>query len=305
MLSLTSVRPSVPRSPRSRRLTALAAVVVLGLSLSACTDNPGAAASVDGQAIAESFVSTTTGELVSSAHTPPGPNELQFRNRQVLTNQIRHQLITRVAAEQGLKVDQAQVNQTLSQGTAQLLQVLGGGFTESQVPQAVQDTLLVLQLAQKDQGRKTTDVQVRADIVSNYASRADAIAAREKFLADPASMDDAVKAAAADQNGGSEQISLLQTPSYAAFGLFTEPVGSIVLIDVDKGASLARITQRKVVESDQLATNIQGAQDGPSQFALAWLALAPYVKNDQVTTNPRFGAWDPVSVQVVPTQSGF
>ncbi|WP_037365182.1 SurA N-terminal domain-containing protein [Nakamurella lactea] len=295
---------TLARSPRTRRLTAVAAAVILGLSLNACTDQVGSAATVNGQRIDESFVSATTAALTAGAETPPGNNELQFRNRQVLTNQIRHDLITQAAAAEKLTVDEAQVNATTSEGAEQLLQVLGGGYTEAQVPQAVRDTLLVLQLAQRDQGKKATDVQVKADIISGYANRAEAIAARERFLADPAAMKTALTAAAAEQKGGTQSISLLTQPQYAGFGLYTEPVGSIVLVDIDNGASLARITERKVVESDQLATNIQNAT-GADQFALAWLALASYVRNEPVTVNPRFGVWDPVALQVVPAQSGI
>lgn len=296
------------RSARSRRLLSVAAAAVLALSLNACTDHVGSAANVNGQTIDESFVTTTTAEIVASAQTPPGNNELQFRNRQVLTNQIRHELIGQAAAAQKLKVDEAQVSEATSQGAAQLLQAFGGGFTEAQVPQAVRDTLLALQLAQRDQQKKATDVQVQADIIS-FANRDEAIAARERYLAEPATMDAEVKAAAAAQKGGSQPISLFTNPEYAAFGLYTEPVGSIVLVDVDNGASLARITQRKVVESDQLPAAIQAqAQNQQStggQFALAWLALAPYVKAEPVSVNPRFGTWDPVAMQVVPTQAGF
>lgn len=291
-----------------RRLTVLAASIVLGLSLTACTDQVGSAASVDGQSIAESFVASTAAQIGDASKTPVGNSQLLYRNRLILTNQIRHELITRVAAEQGVKVTDAEVNHVTSQGTKQLLQSLSGqngqAYTEAQVPQAVRDVLLVLALAQRDQGKKATDVSVKADII-NYPTRALAVAARTKYLADPSSMTAAVAAAKDQSNGGSQTLDLLQQPQFAAFGLFTEPAGSIILIDVDNSASLARITQRKVGASSELAANIQAASDSAGKFALAWLALAPYAASEKVLVNPRFGAWDPVALQVVPTQSGF
>lgn len=301
---------TLARSPRSRRLLSVVTAAVLALSLNACSRPTGAAASINGQTIDESFVSTTTGELTTGSSTPPGNGQLQFTNRRVLTNQIRHELLAKVAASQKLTVDKAEVNQVTAQGTEQLVQTLSGqngpAFTPAQVPQAVRDTLLVLQLAQKDAAaaKKTTDVQVKVDLVS-FDNRTDAVAAREKYLADPAAMDAGVQAAGAQSKGGSQEISLFTQPDYAAFGLYSEPVGSIVLIDTDTSVSVARITTRKQVQSDQLAANIQNQQDSASRFALAWLALAPYVQAVPVSVNPRFGTWDPIALQVVPTQSGL
>lgn len=281
----------------------------LVVSLTACADHVGSAASINGVTISESSVSESTANLVASQKTPPDNGGLQLINREVLTQQIRHQLLHDVAVADGITVTDAQVNAITANG----IDTVAGQLrvAPDQVPQAVRDTLTVFALAENDakkSGGTVTDVQVTADVLSGFANRAEAVAAREQYLASPAAMDAALEQASAAQQGGTQQANLLQQPALATYGLYSAPAGSIVVIN-SGGFALARIKQRAVSKSDQLAASMQavsGQQDGQqTEFALAWLALQPHVGSVPVSVNPRFGTWDPVTLQVVPTNSGL
>lgn len=279
------------------------------LTLSACGDHVGSAASINGVTISESSVSESTANLVASQQTPPDNGGLQLINREVLTQQIRHQLLHDVAVADGITVTDAQVNAITANGIDRVAGQLR--VAPDQVPQAVRDTLTVFALAEKDakkSGGVVTDVQVTADVLSGFANRAEAVAAREQYLASPAAMDAALEQASAAQQGGTQKANLLQQPALATYGLYSAPAGSIVVIN-SGGFALARIKQRAERRSDQLAASMQavsGQQNGQqTEFALAWLALQPHVGSVQVSVNPRFGTWDPVSLQVIPTNSGL
>ncbi len=281
------------------------AVTVI-LTLSACSDHIGAAASVGGVTIPESSVAETAAKLAAGQGAqPPTNGNLQLLNRTTLTAQIRHQLVSAVAAAQGVTVSDADFTGAMASGADSLAQQLG--VPVDQVPQTVRDTLAVLALARKTAGRPVTDVSVKVDISSTFNSRDEAVAAREKYLADPAAMDAAVQVAG--QQGGSRSASLLKNPQLGAYGVYHEPSGSIVVIESAGKFVLARIQNRTVTQSNQLVPSMQaaaGQQDGQRvTFALAWLAVQQFVPAGDVTVNPRFGVWDPISLQVVPSNGGL
>lgn len=307
------------------RIVAVAAAAVLTVSLSSCADHVGAAATVGGVSIDESFVTQTSAELAASAQAAASAQQTtasntngdqQSRNRQVLTNQIRHDLLAQIPSVGILNVPDASVNNAVAGGAVQIASQLG--VTQQQVPQAVRDSLKVLALAQRDaiSKKKVSVVDVAIDLLSTFGSRTDAVAARSRYLADPSALNrdvaSAGTAANGQVNGGvNEPIKLLQNPGLASLGLFSEPVGSIVVINQAGHWSVVRIAKRTVSQSAGLPAAIQAAEGNAQSngtapvFDLAWLALAPYVSSQTVSVNPRFGTWDPVTLQVVPTNSGL
>lgn len=278
-----------------------AAAALLLVSLSACSDQVGGAASVAGVSISTSEVQDASAAQLATtpdAAGAPSTGDRQALNRTVLTDRIRHHLLADAADTIGVSADESQVTAVLAGGTTQLAALLN--VSEAQVPQAVRDTLTVISLAAKN-GR-VSDVSVTA-AVAPYDSRDAAVAARAKVLADPSSF-----------TAEPRTISLLTTPSVARYGLYAAPDGSLVLLQTGGSWALARITDRTVAQSDQLGAALQTVQQGAQQdptsaqrqiFALAWLSLQPYVQDVPVQVNPRFGVWDPLSLQVVPSRSGL
>lgn len=291
---------------RPRRLAglggALAAALLL-VSLSACSDQVGDAATVAGVSITESDVldgSAAQAATVTAteAAVAPSTGDRQALNRSVLTDRIRHQLLADAANRIGVSADESQVATVLAGSTPELAALLK--VSEAQVPQAVRDTLTVIALAAKN-GR-VSDVSVTAAL-ARFDTRAAAVAAREKVLADPATF-----------QAQSQTTSLLGDPSAAPYGLYSAPDGSVVVLEVNGSWALARITDRTVTPSDQLGVALQKVQQGAQQnptgaqaqiFQLSWLSLQPFVQDVAVRVNPRFGVWDPLSLQVVPSNYGL
>lgn len=286
-------------TPRRVRGVAVLAAGALLLGLTGCSDQVGAAASVGGVQIAESTVLTDSSDLAagaataqSSAPVSPQLDLKQLENRQVLTYRIRHQLLQDAAGRVGVIIDETQVQQTVtSSGLENLSQQLG--VPQSLVPQAIRDTLTVLALAQKSP--EVTDVKVTIT-QQKFGSRAEAVAARAKAVADPASF-----------TGTGSDISLVSSTGHqvAPFGVFQVPDGSYVLVEQPSqdGWFVVRVdghTESKQRDLAQTLTGMLQSQDQAAVLGLSWVALAPLVTDVQIDVNPRFGVWDPLSLQVIP-----
>lgn len=99
-----------------RRTLALPAAVVLTLALGACssTQQPGAAALIDGTAISDS----TVAELVTEVGATTGePSQTAETNRKVISVLVQDDVINRVAVREGINVTETQV-QDLINGAA-------------------------------------------------------------------------------------------------------------------------------------------------------------------------------------------
>lgn len=277
---------------------------MLTFGLAGCGDQVGAAASVGAVSISESDLldgSAAQATAAAAAQSAPGgtapsTGDRQALNRKILTDRIRHQLLADATGSIGVTVDEAQVAGVLAGGAGQLAPLLG--VSKSEVPQAVRDTLTVIALAGKN--GPVTDVSVTASLAP-FDSRDAAVAAREEALADPSTFP-----------GQAQTTTLLGDPSVAPYGLYSAPDGAVVLLEINGSWALARITDRKVEQGDLAAALqlIQAASEQDPQgaqarlFQVSWLSLQPFVKDAAVSVNPRFGVWDPVTLQVVPSASG-
>lgn len=287
-----------------RGVAVLAAGALL-FGLTGCTDQVGSAATVGGVQIAESTVLTDSTDLAagaaaaqSAAPATPQLDVRQLENRQVLTYRIRHQLLESAASRLGVTVDEAQVTEALKSGTANLATQLG--VPESLVPQAVRDTLTVLALAEK-KATATEPTQAVTDVKATiteqkFATRAEAVTAKAKADADPASF-----------TGEGSAVTLISSAGrqLAPYGVFQVPDGTFLLVEQPSqdGWFVVRVDGRTETQQSDVATALQSmiqSQDQAGALWLSWVALAPYVTGVQIDVNPRFGAWDPLSLQVVP-----
>ncbi|MEJ7650092.1 MAG: hypothetical protein WKF57_13820 [Nakamurella sp.] len=284
------------RSRRVRGVAVLAAGALI-FGLTGCSDQVGAAATVGGVQIAESTVLADSTDLTavaaaSESSSPASPqfDVRQLDNRQVLTYRIRHQLLQSAADRVGVIVDEAQVTQALANGTESLSQQLG--VPQSLAPQAVRDTLTVLALAQKTTA--VTDVKVTIT-EQRFASRAEAVTAQAKAQADPGSF-----------TGEGTEINLVSSAGHqiAPFGVFQVPDGSFVLVQqpAQDAWFVVRVDGRTESKGDlaKTLTTMLQSQDQAGVLGLSWVALAPLISGVQIEVNPRFGVWDPLSLQVVP-----
>ena len=274
------------------------------LTTSACSlvTESGSAAVVGSTDISESVIQEQSNGFINEAlqGTATDVQRAQL-NRTQLTFQVRHQVIARAAQAAGITLDQAQINtaqtQLAAQGVAKSM-----GLQAADLPILAQDYLLLGQIASRQPatGAKVVNISVNAEGVA-VASRDEAVAKLSTYLADPAKL--TADVAAAGQSGlTSQKYNLLAQPTAGAFGLYRAGTGSYVILPNNTGYLLLRVSGRTSSTATLTAETLQSAQSASDFFDLAVLLLPP---DDQVSVNPRFGVWDPASLQVVPPNDGL
>jgi hypothetical protein len=290
----------------------VAGLAVAALLLSGCASSPGAAAVVDGHAIPEQTVQDRTQSLVDeNASDPSGrisdPDLLALLNRYQATDLVRHQLVLAAVQAEGITVTNEQVQKAIEQngGVASIGPAIL--VPTDAVPDAIYDYLALGQLIDKMPagGVPVTNVTVTVDVVI-ADGRDEAVAARAKYLKDPAAMDADAAALRASQQVPGGQVSLLQSPQNASVGIFSAPEGEIVLYPNGPDQFyVVRVTKRAEAPATLTKQAAQSVTDVQGRLVLASLLLAHYPAAKDVTVNPRFGDWDPNTLQVVAGNSGL
>lgn len=292
------------------RASGLVAVVGVLLLLASCGTVPGAGVVIDGTETSTQTVRDRVADVLG-AEANADPDAWAHEARAQVTSVIRHQLARLTAKSKGIVVSEADVNEFIanydtyqkSSGSPSMGSVLG--VPESDLRATVYDLQVFDKLitAIPKAGAEVTDVEVTVDAVP-AATWADAIALRTKYLADPAEMDAAAKAAlAANPQLPGGQESLLKQPQHAVFGIFSAAAGEILTVSQGTaGYLVVRITSRTErpgkLTGPMISEAYQAAGLG-AEIALASLLLGPAAESAKVDVNPRFGIWDPRIVQVV------
>lgn len=289
--------------------TALAMIVLLA----GCGTSPGTGVSIDGVRYTTQDVLDRVADVLGpDATTDPDARAHEVRNQ--VTTLIRHQVSRTTAAKAGIVVTDADVNAFIAEyddyqrtsNSPAMGSVLG--VPQSDLADTVHDLLVFDKLMQAipEGGADVTDVQVNVDVVQ-AATWADAVAARTRYVSDPAAMDkDSAAALAANPQlpGGAE--SLLKQPQHAVFGIFSAPAGEIIIVPQGQaGYLLVRVTDR--VEkpgklTGQMVGEAYNAAGLAGEISIASLLLGQAAEAADVTVNPRFGVWDPRIVQVIAGQ---
>lgn len=303
--------------PRRARYALAAVGAATAMLLTACGTSPGSAADVAGVSVPTDVVLDRAHELLTMASSDIGDSDVDMAAqaaRTQVTAFIRHQLVEEAAARDGVTVTEADVNDfaaqydsyqtsTGGQSRAALL-----GVSEDMADDATYDLLVLDALAgaMPEGGADVTDVTVTVDVVP-AESWADAVAARVRYLDDPAAMTaDAAEALATNPGLPTGQESLIDSPHHGLFGIFSAADGEILLIANGDGSYLVtRITNRVESPAKLTADKVNMAYQVAGitgQFAVTSLLLADIAESTEVHVNPRFGKFDPRIVQVVATQ---
>jgi len=288
-----------------RILTTAASAVIVGLAAAGCATSATAAAQVGDVAISEADIfarsSAVVSQYESSSQTTAGLESVSTLNRTQTTTAIRSQLLAVAAAEQGVEVSDAQVNDAIASAGSAAGQP---GASQATTEQTFRDVLRVEGLiSSRPTGVPITDVKVSIEGIS-VPTRDEAVATRSQFLSDPGSVDAVIAAAAAPFQPG-EPISLLAEPTSANTGIFNSQPGEVILFPYPDGYYVLRILDR--VEEPAVVTinDLASQQDIEGLLDLGSLVLQPVGDTTGVSVNPRLGVWDPLSLQVVPGGSGL
>lgn len=307
-MTLAIRRPS-PRPAAVRVGVALAACAVIGATVTGCGSGPaeiGTAAIVGGHPISLDFVQQNISNVLTDSADARSlqqqkPSTFPPVARNVVKYAVWDELSNQLAAKQGIRIDQTQVdtlyNQVQQGGGAPTLSALKNIPLKGEpLRNYVRDLLIWQQLGAKD---RNVTISLDAAIV---ADRATAQALVGKVAANP----DQDKALFQQAGAASGQVAVDQpfTPANTApvlFPAFGVKPGSVVAFDASSanGDSWIVVYVKKRADTAGQSSDVQA--DPQTDVTLGQEQMFQYSTQAGVTLNPRFGVWEPVIGAVSPS----
>jgi SurA N-terminal domain len=298
---------SVLRAVGAARRAALG-IVVAALLIAGCDSGPsqvGAAAFVDGTEIPLKQVQSqlTTVLAKEGAQTRAqlvAGHQLDDLARTIVSLRIRHELLAIAARRAGLTVDQARVNRLISEVGGAEVASKGTVFDANTYRQRTGDKLLMAQLGQRALRNSavtidytTADTRTAAKARVEELSRAGPERARQLIDADVRAGKDAVIG---------KRIVAANDPIFAATPAFGVAEGTVVAFQlVDTKPWLIMVIKNRANRGVQPSDHAPELDqiDPVVLEAIGLRQLAQVEEEEGVRLAPRYGIWDPVSVQAV------
>lgn len=264
---------------------------------------------VDGTTVSESAIQQdSTAFLTQNPTVLPTDATRAMANRAQITFRVRHLLIERALSAAGVTVTAAQVSSATASLQARQGQSLAAqmDLPASAEPDVIHDLVALQSLVGKlpASGVKISDVAVTAQGVP-AANRDEAVALRSRFLSDPAAMDRAVAAAATGQGVPRNTYNLLKQPELGSTGIYQPSAPGVVILPQNDGYLVLRTIGRTVSAATLNQTRFDSVSGVGNAFDVGALLVSDQLQGAGISVNPRFGVWDPASVQVVPGNSGL
>lgn len=230
-------------------------------------------------------------------------NQLDDVSRQIVTLAIRHELTRAAARREGISVDEEQVTELIDElGGAQAASA-GTVFDAESFRARARDQLLAVELGRKALAGLSvtvdfTTVDTRAAAMQRVQQLAKAgpQGARQLIKADVAQ---GVPAAVG------EEIVAADNPDFASAPVFGVDEGTVVAFQSDQqsGPWLVMVVTERSADGAAPAAAEIGGLDPSLLEAVGLRQLAPVAEDLGVRVNPRYGIWDPVSLQAVPNEN--
>ena len=294
----------------TRSVLALVAVALLG---SACADSlPGTAAYVGPGTISVDTLQAQVDDVVAYRSGPGAvqgaPNvrtDLPRITRQVLSQDVVHELVGAAVRRTNFTVDEAQLRTELAgvDRTSTLAQPAQVHVTPRSVDGLLRDQLILAQLGRQAWDGLSLDIDY---VVVGERSEAEALVRRM------ATSDEAAAAVVREAGGRSGQPLTPGTagsPAVLSSPLFSVPVGGAVaisLIDPQTQGErwlVVRVLRRRTdAPPPTTANSVRAAQAATNDaVALGLGLLGMQAGEPEIRLNPRYGQWDPTSFQVIST----
>ncbi len=227
--------------------------------------------------------------------------QLDDVSRQIVSLDIQHELLAITAQREQVTVDEQQVTQLIEQLGGAKQASRGTVYTPETFRQRARDQLLAVELGRMYLPRlavtvdyTTVTTRTAAEQKTRELAAAGAAGARKLIRADV----EGGGAAALDQ-----RIVAARNPSFAAAPIFGVPAGTVVAFPSDQQAGswlVMVVTSRSTsVGGPQPAADTAGL-DRSLLAAVGLRQLAMTAERVGVRLNPRYGVWDPVSLQAAP-----
>jgi hypothetical protein len=314
-----------------RPVGALVGLAAASLLLSACSSGPsqvGQALIVGDTTVSVNTVQQEVDNLLASqsaVQQAQKQGQLGAVSQAVVTSHVRHELVTRAAAQQGLSVADQQIDQLISQAGGPDKAAASLLADSSDVRERVRDLLLEVALAREfadhltvnfgyvvatDRGHAVSEAQQIAahpDALNGLVAQANAAAQAQGGqgggqLATTFSVASYLQGVA--QNAAQAQSSGQPAPTENDSPLFGAPADTVLAFQPDPANTsswvVALIKSRNT--NDKTPQTGGPASQSTDTQTLEQVGIA--LLHDQtnqlaVRISPRYGVWDPVGVQVV------
>ncbi len=297
---------------RGVALRAVLGIMVGALWISGCSSGPtqvGAAAFVNGTEIpveqVQSQLTTVLAKEGAEARAQlAAAHQLDDLSRKIITVQVRHELTAITARRAGVTVDQAQVNRLIdtvggAQGASK-----GTIFDADGYRQRAEDKLLMAQLGLRALRNSavtvdytTADTRTAAKTKVDELSRAGAKRARQLIDADVRAGKEAVIG---------KRIVAADDPIFATTPAFGVVEGTVVAFQLaDTTPWLIMVIKNRANRGVQPSDNAPALEqiDPAVLEAIGLRQLAQVGEEVGVRLSPRYGIWDPVSMQAVANEN--
>lgn len=304
-------------APVGTVLRAAAGVAVAALLIGGCGSGPsqlGAAAFVDGAEIPvgqvrDQLVTVLTKEGPQARAQLTAGRQLDDLSRKIVTLRIRHQLLDIAARRAGLTVDQARVEQLITEVGGAEAGSKGTIFDAGAYRERTRDRLLMAELGRAALRNSavtvdytTADTRTTAKRRVEELSEAGSKGARQLIDAD-------VRAGKDAELG--KRVVAADDPIFATTPAFGVAEGTVVAFQLDDTKPwLIMVVKNRAdrgVQASDHAPELD--QIDPAVLEAVGLRQLAQVGEDVgVRLSPRYGVWDPVSLQVVANEnetSGF
>jgi hypothetical protein len=311
------------------RPRALFAVLSGCLLLAGCGSGPsqvGAAVILDGHVVSVDEVQQLIDKSVQQqplAQQLAQQQKLDLVGREVVHQLVIHDVLTKIAQRDGLVVNESQV--------AQLFQsdpLAAPLPTDGSVPPDVAAQQIVLRA--RDRREVLTDMFLEQGLAEKYlptlsatvdftviqgdigganpaTSRQQAIDKAKAFAADPGFATRSIQQDAAPSAAGQRigvKIVAAQSPLGAATPLLGAPANSVIALQPNSGsATWAVVVVRQRDIGTPVAVNQADQLTLDQVTAIGQRMLQPEFGTTSLKINPRYGVWDPVAMNVAPSEA--
>jgi hypothetical protein len=311
-------------SRTSRRLALGALAVALTLPLSSCgSTSPGAAAVLAGAEDISTRVLQEQVELRLQAEGGEAQEQAAELQRQVLSQLLRSRLLERIAEDEDITVTEGEVDESL-------LRLAGGaddldaayavaeeqaGLDRATARRLGRDEALRLAVGRALSGRsEVPEEELRAayeesigefDTVTvkiiAFEDPAPAQATLTELQADPERFDEIAQERSLDAQSAGQEIEVARgaSPPEIDEPLFATPPGGLTLVEEGENVFVVQVVDRETVPFEEAREQLESSILEPQSQELVAQRLAEEAEELEISVNPRFGVWDPVSLQVV------
>ena len=315
-------------TPPPRRRTALGVLALAAaLTTAACgggTTDPSAAVLLGSQAVPIELVEERTSALLAAAGPEAAENREELQ-RQVLNRLVLSRLLDRVAEEQGVTVSDAEVEEALRrlaggvESTEEAYRVAQeqGGLDREAAFRFARDEVLRTRLA-TELGPEVAEERLR-QAYEQRIGEFDTASVRvipitdpqvaqqtlTELQGDPGRFEELAQERADDPSALAPEpveVGRGQTPPALDTALFSTPPGGVTLVEEQGVSYVIQVVERNTVPFEEAAPQLREEALGAGAQEALRARLAAEAEEVGVRVNPRFGEWDPATLQVVPDE---